>query len=99
VAHNQAVVLPSLWSQLDQGDPAAYRDGGVDMVELDGAGNAYVLAAREHVLEAVAWLAREAEAGEGRVKARQAEPIQILSLLQRASHQPKGESQTQRARE
>jgi hypothetical protein len=50
VAYNQAVVLPTLWHQLDQGDPIAYPDGDVDMVGPDEAGN-YALAGCEYVLE------------------------------------------------
>jgi ABC-type Na+ transport system ATPase subunit NatA len=95
VAHSQAVLL-SLWRRLDLGHPVAYPDGGVDMVGLDEAGNAYARVARERALEAVAWLV---EAGEERVKARHEELRQALCLLRCANHQPKEESQTRRARE
>lgn len=94
MAHSQAV-LPSLWRQL--GHPVAYPDGGVDMVGLGEAGNAYARVAHERVLEAVAWLGEEA--GEERVKARHEELRQALCLLRCANHQPKEESQTRRARE
>jgi hypothetical protein len=97
VAHNQAVVLPTLWRQLDQGHPVAYRGGDVDMAGPDEAGNAYVPGARERVLEGVAWLVEEV--GEGRVKARHAEPIRVLCLLRRANPQPEEKSQNRRVRE
>jgi len=97
VAHNQAVVLPILWHQLDQGHPAAYPDGDVDMAGPDEAGNGYAPAARERVLEAVAWLVEEAE--EERVKARHAVPIRLPCLLRCANPQPEEESQSRRARE
>ena len=93
--HNQGVVLPTLWRQLDPGHPVAYRDD-VDMGGLDEAGNAYVPAARERVLEAVAWLV---EVVEGRVRAMYAEPKRALCLLRCANLQPEEESQTRRARE
>ena len=54
----------TLWRQLVLGHPVAYPDGGVDMVGLDEAVNAYARAAHERVLEAVAWTV---EVGEGRV--------------------------------
>jgi len=94
VAHNQAVVLPTLWRQLDQGHPVAYLDGDVDMAGPDEVENAYEPAARDRVLEAVALLVQ----GEGRVKTRNAEPIRVLCLLRRASPQPEEESQNRRAR-
>jgi hypothetical protein len=90
-------VLPTPWRQLDQGHPVAYPDGEVDMVGPDEAGNAYALAARERVLEAVEWLVEEA--GEGRVKTRHAEPIWVPCLLRRANPQPEEESQSRRVRE
>ncbi len=46
----------------------AYSDGDMDMVGLDEVRNAYVLAACEHVLEAVAWLVEKV--AEGHVKAK-----------------------------
>jgi hypothetical protein len=39
------------------------------------------------------------EAGEGRVKARHAEPIRVPCLLRRANPQPEKKSQNRRARE
>lgn len=96
MAHNQAVELPTLWRQLDQGHPVAYLDGDVDMAGPDEVENAYEPAARDRVLEAVALLVQEA--GEGRVKTRNAEPIRVLCLLRRASPQPEEESQNRRAR-
>jgi hypothetical protein len=74
-----------------------YLDGGVDMAGLDEAGNAYARAARGRVLEAVAWIVEEA--GEGRVKAKHAEPTQVLYPLWCANHQPEEESQTRCAHE
>ena len=90
-------MLPTLWLQLDQGRPVAYPDGDVDMAGPDEAGNAYAPAARERVLEVVAWIVEEA--GEERVRARHAEPIRVPCLLQFASLQPEEESQSRRARE
>ena len=90
-------MLPTLWRQLDQGHPVAYLDDDVDMAGPDEAGNAYVPAARDRVLEAVALLA--AEEGEGRVKTMNAEPIRVLCLLRRASLPPEEESQNRRVRE
>jgi len=95
--HNQVVVPPSLWRQLDPGHRVGYPDGGVDMVGRDEAGNAYAQAARERGLEAVAWLVEEA--GVERVKARHGMPTQVLCLFRFANHQPEEESQTRRARE
>jgi hypothetical protein len=94
--HNQAVVLPTLWRQLDPGHPVAYP-GDVDMAGLDEAGNGYAPVARERVLEAVAWLVKEAV--EGRVRTNYAEPKRVLCLLRCGNPQPEEESQTRRARE
>ena len=95
-AHNQ-VVLPTQWRRLDPVLPVECQDGGVDMVGLDEAGSACAPVARGRVLEAVAWLV--GEAGEGRVRARYAEPTRVLFLLWCASHQREEESRTRRARE
>ena len=95
--HNQVVVPRTLWRQLDQGRPVAYPDGDVDMGGLDEAGSAYVPAARERVLEAVAWLVEEV--GEGRVKTRYAERIRVLCLLRCGHRQLEEESRTRRVRE
>lgn len=75
----------------------AYPDGDVDMAGPDEAVNAYAPAARDRVLEAVAWLVEEA--GEGRVKTRYAEPIRAPCLLRRANPQPEEKSQNRRGRE
>jgi len=74
----------------------AYPDADVDTAGLGEAGNAYALAARDRVLEAVAWLVEEA--GE-RVKARHAVPIWVPFLLRCANRQREEESQSRRARE
>jgi len=89
------MTLPSPWRQLDQGHPEAHPDGDVDMAGRDEAGNAYVPAARERVLGAVAWLVEEE--GEGRVKARHA--VRVLCLLRCADPQPEEKSQSRRERE
>ena len=79
---------------LYQEHPMANPDGDVDMAGLDEAGNAYVPVAQERILEAVGWLVEET--GEGHVKARRAEPIRVLWLLQCANRHMKEESQTRR---
>jgi hypothetical protein len=90
-------VLPTLWRQLDQVHPVAYLDGGVDMAGPDEVGSAYEPAARDRVLEAVAWVVGE---GEERVKTRHVVPIRLPCLLWCANPQPpKEESQSRRARE